>query len=383
MKRIFIIFILLFCNNLYAFDMVEVGIYPKLNNGEKWKVGYYESGPYSDYIMFLDVILLGLNKLKWIEYEKMPDFKNHKDSWEWVCNNIKSEYIEFVKEAYWSDNFDNILRIKNKEKFLRSYKNLKLDLVLTLGTMAGQDLSSVNHSVNIIVASCSDPFKSGIVFGKEYSGYKNIHAKVDLDRYERQLRLFYDIVKFRKLGVVYENSLEGRTFAAIDEVEKIAKEKNFEIIREYASFNNIDTNLVKKEIVEAYKKLSNKNVDAVYITVHRGIRLTTLKDILEPLFNKKIITFSMLGSHEVKYGVLMSISQKGFKYAGEFHAEVIAKIFNGANPGDLNQLWNDPPKIAINLETAKIIGFNFPLSFFMTVDEIFDKIEIPKKEYEE
>ena len=50
----------------------------------------------------------------------------------------------------------------------------------------------------------------------------------------------------------------------------------------------------------------------------------------------------------------MSLSQASYKYVGEFNAKTIAKTFNGAKPRELGQLFEEPPKIAINLKTAEI-----------------------------
>jgi hypothetical protein len=57
----------------------------------------------------------------------------------------------------------------------------------------------------------------------------------------------------------------------------------------------------------------------------------------------------------------------------------MAKIFNGAKPRDIGQLFEDPPKIAINLKTAELIGYDPPVDVLSAADEIFEDIEIPKK----
>ena len=85
----------------------------------------------------------------------------------------------------------------------------------------------------------------------------------------------------------------------------------------------------------------------------------------------KIPTFSQSGSEEVKYGFLASLSQAGFKYIGQYHAEILAKMFNGAQPSELPQLFEEPPKIAINIKTAEVIGFNPPVDIMLAADEIF------------
>lgn len=88
--------------------------------------------------------------------------------------------------------------------------------------------------------------------------------------------------------------------------------------------------------MKCHEELAPK-VDAVYITVHRGVSLQKMDKLLAPLMRNKIPTFSQLGTEEVKHGVLLSIARAGFKYIARFHAETIARIFNGAKPRDLEQ----------------------------------------------
>jgi hypothetical protein len=49
----------------------------------------------------------------------------------------------------------------------------------------------------------------------------------------------------------------------------------------------------------------------------------------------------------------------------------MARIFNGASPGELNQVFDDPKQIAINLETAKLIDFKPPKGLLKAADEIY------------
>jgi hypothetical protein len=123
-------------------------------------------------------------------------------------------------------------------------------------------------------------------------------------------------------------------------------------------------------------------VDAVYITAHRGVTLDNLPLMLAPLNAKGIPTFSQQNSEEVRHGVLMSISQAGFQFVARFHAETIAKIFNGAKARDLPQLFEDPLRIALNLKTASTIGYNPPVEILIVADEIFEEIQVFKAKTE-
>ena len=75
---------------------------------------------------------------------------------------------------------------------------------------------------------------------------------------------------------------------------------------------------------------------------------------------------------------MLSIARAGFKYVARFHAETIARIFNGAKPRDLDQFFEDPPRIAINLKTARIIGYDPGVDILGSSDEVFESISAAK-----
>ena len=57
----------------------------------------------------------------------------------------------------------------------------------------------------------------------------------------------------------------------------------------------------------------------------------------------------------------------------------MAKIFNGAKPRQLDQLFEEPPKIAINLKTAELIQYDPPVDVLGSADEIYTEIKLAKK----
>lgn len=357
---------------------------PVLNQGKKWRCAYYEGGAYPDYQIIFLATVAGLIKRGWVEPMEFPEYtKDHGEFWRKFSASVKSDYIEFVADAFYSSDFKDDIRPKTRAAFHRRLQEKKdIDFIFAMGTWAGQDLAVKEVQVPTIVASTSNPIAAKIIASAEDSGWDHIHATVDPDRYERQVRLFHGMVNFKKLGVVFENSPEGRTFSAIDEVEKVARELNFHVISCEAKFSNTSKKAAEKEVVDCYTRIAPQ-VDAVYITVHRGVTLRNLDDIIKPLTEHKLPTFSMKGSDEVQHGALMSISQANFKYVGEFHAEVMGKILNGAKPREIGQVWKAPPKIALNLKTAQLIGFDPPVDIMMASDEIYETIAVAEKSQEQ
>jgi ABC-type uncharacterized transport system substrate-binding protein len=354
----------------------EYSVNPALHNGKKWRIGYYEGGQYADYEVILKQTVRGLIKLGWMEpLEMSPD--NNKEAggfWRYLAANAKSQFIEFPEDGYYAaGNFDPARRPAVRDELTeRLAKKKDLDLVIAMGTWAGQDLATDKHAVPIVVESTSDPIGSGIIKSALDSGLDHVHAKVEPGRYQRQVELFHNIFHFKRLGIVYEDTREGRTFGGVDAVEEVAKARGFEIVRCFAPFNGVSKEQAEESAARCYDDVS-KNSDAVYITVHRGVTIAGLPRMLAPLIERKVPTFSMLGSNEVKAGVLMSVAQGNFSYVGQFHAETIARIFNGAKPRDLEQRWNTPPKIAINLGTAKQIGFEPPVDLMLSADEVYEE----------
>jgi len=66
---------------------------PRTNNGEKWRVGYYEGGEYIDYQKIFSETVKGLMKLGWIEEVKLPPQKGEqtKPLWDWLSTEAESK----------------------------------------------------------------------------------------------------------------------------------------------------------------------------------------------------------------------------------------------------------------------------------------------------
>ena len=361
-----------------ASEKIDFSTTPTTHNGKKWRIAYYEGGEYINYQQVLTATVRGLMELGWIKNIDIPTQHGEqtKDLWNWLATNVESDYLEFT--AHYSANWDDDARKEIAEEIITRLKTQNdIDLVIAMGTWAGKDLANEKHNTPTIVLSTSDPISAGIIKSVNDSGFSHVNAHVDPDRWERQIRLFHEIIGFSSLGVAYEDSVDGRSYAAIEIVEKVAKERGFKIVRCYTKSDISDTQIAADSVKECFEELSKKS-DAIYVTEQGGINNKSIPELVAITNKNRIPTFAQYGSEMVKYGFLVSTSTAGFRYVGEFHALTIAKVFNGAKPNQLDQLFEEPPKIAINLKTAEIIGFNPPLIILGAADEIFQTIETPK-----
>jgi ABC-type uncharacterized transport system substrate-binding protein len=354
---------------------------PTTNQGKKWRIAYYEGGPYTDYQQVFTETVRGLMKLGWIETAELPkqNGEENKILWDWLATKAKSQYLDFPKDAFYSGEWVNKTRQQVVSQLMKRLTEVgDIDLLIAVGTMAGQDFANNKHKTPTLVLTASDPISAGIIKSVEDSGFEHVHATIDPKRYERQVRIFHEIIGFKKLGMMFEDSVNGRAFSAVDLAEKVAKERSFEIVKCYTLDESIDNQQTREESVTKCFNELIKKTDAIYITQQSGVNEVTIPVLVKIANDHHIPTFSQAGSAEVKAGLLLSLSQAGFKYVGEFEAQTIAKVLNGTKPNQIVQLFEEPPKIAINLKTAEIIGFNPPILLLGATDEIFHEIPVVK-----
>lgn len=359
-----------------ASDQGVFSVDPVKNGEQRWKVGYYEGGEYTDYQKILIETVKGLVKLGWIEPVTIPVQEGEQTDqlWKWLSTEVSSEYIEFVSDAHYSAGWDDAQRKIRAEQVIDRLSNKQdLDLMIAMGTWAGKDLANDRQHTPTMVLSASDPISSGIIKSVEDSGFEHLHASVDPNRYDRQVRIFNDVVGFKRLGVAFEDSINGRSYAAMDVLQRLSKSRGFELLGCHTQSDISDLRIAEDSVKKCFRELAGK-ADAIYVTLQGGVNSNSIPELVRIANKNSIPTFSQSGSEEVKQGFLMSLSQAGFRYVGEFHASTFAKVFNGAKPNQLTQFFEEPPRMAVNLKTAEIVGFNPPLLLLGAADEVYREI---------
>ena len=365
-----------------AFAAPDAATAPTLNQGKKWRVAYIETGPYSNYAGTLFYLLKGLESRGWVKgVDKVPFTWGQLDTrviWTHISSQPGfSAYIDFIPDGYYS------LKSKPGQEatVVKRFSEQKdADLLIVMGTVAGKLMAFDENQIKTVIFSTSNAFKSGIIKAADLSGRPKVWAHMDPYRYTQQLQVFADIFKFKKLGVVYEDSPNGKAFAAVDDIEAIAKEKRFAIVRRLivGARNYDDQQRYRKDLLQAHTELAQE-VEGYYYAISSapGLRPEHLYASLKPFYDKKIPVFSQLGDEEVSRGALLSIGRADFAGVGQFGAEQIVKLLNGANADVLPQIYSDTPMIALNLQVAKEIGYKPTFEILLVSDKIFLKVEIP------
>lgn len=358
-------------------DAAQPAIYPttpsRRADGKRRRIGYVDGGDYDEYSDTLRALALGLQTLGWLSISDIPTDLDSHQLWRFLAAHTKSDYLEFVPDAWWQPgNFDDAKRPAMRQAIAERISTANdIDLIIAMGTWAGQDMAALRVPVPTIVAAASDPVQTHIIHSPQDSGWNNLLAGVEPERYERQLRVFHEIVPFKRLGIVFENTREGKTYSALSAARQVARERGFTLVTCHAQWNNVALSQATRNVLDCYRRLA-PDIDAAYVTAHRGITRYSIKSVARVLQDAQIPSFSMLGAPQVRQGILLSLAQADVSYTGMFYAKAIARIFNGAQARRLNQIWVDPAKLVINLHTARLIGFDPPIDTLLAADEIVD-----------
>ena len=118
-----------------------------------------------------------------------------------------------------------------------------------------------------------------------------------------QIKIFHDLTRFKKLGIIYENNQTGRSYSGIEQVIKIQSKEKFEIVHCYSLDETIDNQSKREEsVLDCLDKLEKK-VDALYLTQQGGVNEKTVKKVVQWSIKNKIKTFSQSGADDVKNAI--------------------------------------------------------------------------------
>jgi ABC-type uncharacterized transport system substrate-binding protein len=346
---------------------------------KKWRVIYVEGGQYRDYYKILFGFILGLKSLELIDYQAPPpladeDSMDSAELWRWLTENARSERLEFLTDGYYSAGWNQEERVRLKGEILRRLRaDRDVDLILTFGTWAGLDLVTDEHRVPVMSITATDPVAAGISKAENDSGLDHAHVQVERDRNERQIRIFHDIFKFRRLGVPIDDTPDGQGAMGLPTIRKMAQELGFELVPCETSLEIDDPEKSFRNLLACVRDLS-VNSDAIYLTVNNGMQAYRLEEILEPIIKARIPSFSQSGPNEAKLGVLMSIGRDNFEDASLFEAKVVEAIISGQTPRRINQVYEAPLTLALNLKMTLAIGWNPPFEVLIAMDQMYQTI---------
>ncbi len=290
--------------------------------------------------------------------------------WNDICDaQIEGARYQFVREAYF-----NMDTMKEEDYSLFANRD-DVDIIFAMGTAPGVYLFENETKNKFISLYAADPIASGIVKSTTETYKDNAYALMDYTPILRQLEGGHKFLKFKKLGVVCEDSEIGRLQAAVPDIEQKAKELGFETVYEYVDdpVDEKDEERYYREMKQAYRKLIDKGIDCLYITISAIDYENRMQELLDDaIIPYKIKTLAQDDLAPLAYGALFGLS---ISNPEEEAAHVVAQIRdyteNKVPFNKLDMVCESTPKIGINYTTAKRIDFELSFEDLQMVDKVY------------
>ncbi len=336
------------------------------------RIAYVEGGEFIDYNLILNGTVHEMELLNIIENGRanLPSGFTSAELWAWLSENAGGDQVEFVADAFYSADWDTERQAENIEA-LASRDDI--DLIFAFGTAAGIDVTQNIENVNIMNFSTTDPIASGISMSVEDSGNDFVHAKIEPDRYVRQLSLFYDIFQFETMGICYEDSERGRGDIGYSQILNAAELNGFALVEGIIPTFGEDEQANLDMRIACHEEIAPQ-VDAMYLTLGIGNETHRYVELLQPFIENKVPTFSQAGPQNVALGALMSMAAIDFNDMGYFEANTVRQILEGKMPREISQVYEGRTDLAINLRMALEIGWDLSFELLAAVDEIYQEI---------
>jgi ABC-type uncharacterized transport system substrate-binding protein len=361
---------------IFSLDWGSPKVSPPPNPPRRQRIGYIEGGPYVEYPQTLRSLVGGLVELGWMKPIELPapSQASTREMWQHLARHTQSRHIEFVEDAWWSGDWSDARRSDIRHGILQRLNSKgDIDLMLAMGTAAGQDLRDGHHTPTIVLSS-SDPIAAGIIDSAKDSGRDYLWAECDPDKYIRQIHAFHNIVGFKRLGVISDDSDTGRIYANIPDLKQVAEASDFELVIGTAEEENITAEESRQLAHAEFARLA-PHVDAFWVTDHIGTQPQFMPDVIKPLLDHNLPTWSPVGPQHVRRGVLFGTAYRDADAVGRFCAKAIARILNGERPRDIPQVFKNGQTVVVNREVARRIGFKLPPGLVIIADEVYDTIE--------
>ncbi len=235
----------------------------------------------------------------------------------------------------------------------------QVDIVIGYGVLASYDLAHrINLPKPIIAPVILDTVIQRIKSVNGTSGVKNLCYLTFPGTFERDIRIFKDLVNFKNLVMVHSKYYEAELKGFIPEDEKLSKEFGIRVRRMSIADN-----------VQEFLNSIPENTDAVYLEV-LPMNRAKFKELVKGLTEKRLPTFSFLGETDVKDGVMAAANPDIFPRLARRIALIIQRILLGEDPGSLNVNFSASKKTFINLQTAFDVGVSPKWSELLEADVI-------------
>lgn len=255
--------------------------------------------------------------------------------------------IEFPEEKVLNGNWQ-LDKIRSAIATLHNDKNI--ELIITQGLLSSHEAGHFKSLKKPVIAPViadrilqNLPYINGISNKHNYT-YVNTSNNVEQD-----IRQFFKLTPFKHLVIPVDPIILKALPSLRTLTSQVQKELGFKL-----------TFLLVTDSLDAILRRIPSTGDAIYLPPHIRFSKQELKAFAEGLVQKKIPSFSILGRRDLELGFMATLQGRktdSLRLSRRI-ALMVQSILLGTDPAKLKVDLEQPAKLAINMKTAKAIGYS-------------------------
>ncbi|MEJ0087640.1 MAG: TolC family protein [Pseudomonadota bacterium] len=244
----------------------------------------------------------------------------------------------------------------------RALADREVDVVITLGILTSQQAARrVSLPKPVIAPLVIDPILQGYPLNEGRSGRHNFAYVADFQSVANEVRTFHDIVGFKYLVALVDDSLMAALPQLSDKATELAAALNLKIGIVRVG-DNVDVALASIP----------QGVDAVYVTPLR-FDDTQVRQLADGLAARKLPTFSVVGRSELDAGMLMTTggAERDSERLARRVVIMIQRIAGGEDPARFEVGFPTTQRLVLNMRVANGIGFSPRWQFLTDAEQLY------------
>lgn len=231
------------------------------------------------------------------------------------------------------------------------------DVIVAIATPSAQTVAAAAHDLPVVFSAVTDPVGAKLVSNLEHPG-GNITGVTDMLPIERHIDLLQRIMPdAKRIGTVY-NPGEANAVSLVELLEERLAARGLELVKAPATKTS--------EVLGASRSLVGK-VDAIYLTTDNTV-ISAAEAVVSVGERAKIPVFAA-DTATVSRGAVAAL---GFDYYdhGRQTGSIVARILEGANPGDIPVETVDQLNLFVNPGAAERMGITLSDDLISSAQEV-------------
>lgn len=231
------------------------------------------------------------------------------------------------------------------------------DVIVAIATPSAQTVAAAARNLPVVFSAVTDPVAAKLVASLEAPG-GNISGVTDMLPLDRHIDLLQRLVPdAKRIGTVY-NPGEANSVALVELLEQSLAKRGMELVRGAATKTS--------EVLGAARSLVGK-ADAIYLTTDNTV-ISAAEAVVSVGERAKIPVFAA-DTATVSRGAVAAL---GFDYydLGRQTGAMVARILEGANPGDMPVESIDTLDFFVNPAAAERMGISLSEDVISEAEEV-------------